>query len=203
MKPRLAVVADAFHRVAAIIDAVTDGAVLPIEVAYDDAMTDVAGLFIYAPHDSTLEGDAGAIVEDALACGVPILGSASGMHALNRAFGAAPSPILGHDDGADDSPARVATFLAPGAKVSSTIGGSGWLTLPRAGKRAISQAALSPRLMPSALASDRTVVAYELPGHSWAIGVQWDVLRLATGDDAMPRGFDAVWLAFVERVRGV
>ena len=52
--------------------------------------------------------------------------------------------------------------------------------------------------MASAIADDRVVEAFEMPGHQWVIGVQWDVFSA----NPMPRGFDAVWMAFMERVAG-
>ena len=143
--------------------------------------------------------DASGVVRVALEAEIPILGSAVGMHQLNVALGgdvARPTP----EHVADESQRRNrrSIFLAPGAKVSSTIGGSGWLSLECDHQEGIRQSDLAPDMMPAAISDDRVVEAFEMPGFHWVFGVQWDVF----GATRLPRGFDNVLVAFIERAMG-
>ena len=158
-----------------------------------------AGLLIYAPNDASFNLDVSTTVQQAIRARVPVLASATGMHLLNTALdGDSPHETASHTHAEDDERRRNSIFLAPGAKVSSTIGGSGWLSIQCDHRNGISQADLATDLMASAIADDRVVEAFEMPGHQWVIGVQWDVFSA----NPMPRGFDAVWMAFMERVAG-
>ena len=164
-----------------------------------DLPPDATGLLIYAPNDAARETDLDTTVSAALETGIPILGSALGMHQLNVALGgdvARSTPEHIADETSKRS--RKSIFLAPGAKVSSTIGGSGWLSLECNHQKGIRQSGLAPGLMPSAMSDDRVVEAFELPGFHWIFGVQWDVF----GATRLPRGFDSVLMAFVERATG-
>ena len=157
------------------------------------------GLLIYAPNlhpvDCTLRG----FLNEALDASIPILASGSGMHVLNEGLqGDAARSTAMHGADEEGEHVRRSIFLAPGAKISSTIGGSGWLTIGCDHREGISQAGLAPTAMASAISDDRVVEAFELPGHRWVIGVQWEVL----GATRMPRGFDSVLMAFVERASG-
>jgi gamma-glutamyl-gamma-aminobutyrate hydrolase PuuD len=159
----------------------------------------IDGLFIYADESGALTPELSMIVKTAKEANVPILGSAAGMHLLNTALcGDVARATPGHTS--DDQPrsGRKSIFLAPGAKVSSTIGGSGWLSINCDHDRGIAQKELAPGAMTAAIADDRIVEAFEMPGHRWIIGVQWDVFRA----NRLPRGFDNVWMAFNERVTG-
>ncbi len=158
-----------------------------------------SGLLIYAPNDHPSEIDASGVVRVALEAEIPILGSAAGMHRLNVALGgdvARKTP----DHVADETKRRnrSSIFLAPGAKVSSTIGGSGWLSLECDHQEGIRQPDLAPGMMPAAMSDDRVVEAFEMPGFHWVFGVQWDVF----GATRLPRGFDNVLVAFIERAMG-
>ena len=148
------------------------------------------------------EGDAdpGRAVSDAVLravdAGMPVLGIGWGMHAINAAYGGdPPTPLRGQEPGTAGGPVRHRVFLAPGAKLSYTIGGSGWVTVTGDHQLGITEAELAPDLLASAFAEDRVVEAVELPGRNWVIGVQWPA-HLA---DELPSGFDNVLLAFVER----
>ena len=159
------------------------------------------GLLIYAPNDATFEEsfdlDLSETVQQAIRARVPVLASATGMHLLNATLdGGDARESAAHAHAFNDERRRSSIFLAPGAKVSSTIGGSGWLSIPCDHRNGISQADLATDLMPSAISDDRVVEAFEMPGHKWVIGVQWDVFSA----NPMPRGFDAIWMAFMERV---
>ncbi len=157
------------------------------------------GLLIYAPNDESFDLDLSETVQQAISARVPVLASATGMHLLNAALdGGGPHETTAHAHAVTDERRRSSIFLAPGAKVSSTIGGSGWLSIQCDHRNGISQADLAIDLMASAIADDRVVEAFEMPGHQWVIGIQWDVFSA----NPMPRGFDAIWMAFLERVTG-
>ena len=106
-----------------------------------------------------------------------------------------PHVLQGRGPGPDGESVRHRVFLAPGAKLSYTIGGSGWVSVNSGHRVGITEAQLAPDLLASAFAEDRTVEAVELPGRNWVIGVQWPA-HLA---DELPSGFDNVLQAFVER----
>lgn len=159
----------------------------------------MSGLLIYDPNDHLNGIDVSGVVRVAIEAEIPILGSAAGMHRLNVALGgntARPTP----DHVVDESqrPNRRSIFLAPGAKVSSTIGGSGWLSLGCDHQEGIRHSDLAPGMMPAAMSDDRVVEAFEMPGFHWVFGVQWDVF----GATRLPRGFDSVLMAFIERAMG-
>lgn len=158
-----------------------------------------SGLLISGPSENSHERDVGTLVGEAVDADIPILAFDSGMHLLNAALrGDAPRTTTAHSGGADGDVVRQSMFLAPGAKVSSTIGGSGWLTIPCCHQTGVLQAGLAPDVMVSAIAADRVVEAFEMPGRRWVIGVQWDVLSAIK----MPRGFDSILMAFMERATG-
>ncbi len=160
---------------------------------------DAAGLLIYGPNESRLAGDIGEIAKAALDAGIPVLASGSGMHALNVALGGdQPRRMTEHAVSTDSETVRRSVFLAPGAKVSSTIGGSGWLTVRYDHCTGINQSGLAPGAMAAAITEDRVIEAFEMPGHRWVIGVQWDIF----GATRLPRGFDNVLIAFLERAIG-
>ena len=155
-----------------------------------------SGLLIYAPSGSVSGVDVTGVVRAASVAAIPILGSAAGMHWLNVALGgdvARPTPE--HVVDLANRHNRNSIFLAPGAKVSSTIGGSGWLSLECDHREGIQQSGLAPGMMASAIGDDRVVEAFEMPGFHWVFGVQWDVF----GATRLPRGFDGVLIAFIER----
>lgn len=155
-----------------------------------------SGLLIYAPNDHVSEADVSSVVRVALEAAIPILGSATGMHQLNVALGGDPArTIPEHVVDATSRRNRKPTFLAPGAKVSSTIGGSGWLSLECNHQQGIRQSDLAPNMMPAAMSQDRVVESFEMPGFHWVFGVQWDIF----GATRLPRGFDSILMAFMER----
>ncbi len=158
-----------------------------------------SGLLIAGSGNDSLNLEICTLVGEALDADIPILASGSGMHHLNVAMrGDNARPTSAHMGDADSVAVRQSIFLAPGAKVSSTIGGSGWLTIPCRHKRGVPQAGLATGFMASAIAADRVVEAFEMPGLRWVIGVQWDVF----GAIKMPRGFDSILMAFLERATG-
>ena len=199
--PTLAVIApDEFGLDQLVIE---PGLAVPSAVRFDGEglPQDVAGLLIYAPDGMRLTSEnVSKAVEDALMADIPILACAAGMNHLNVVLGGEEAKettthTLGDNN---DSRKRKTVFLALGTKVSSTIGGSGWVGVECDHEMGVPHARLAPGLMMSAMADDRVVEAFEMPGHRWVIGVQWDLL----GANRLPRGFDAIWLAFLERVTG-
>ena len=155
-----------------------------------------SGLLISFRGDESLNRNVVSLVSEALEADIPILASGSGMHLLNVALrGDEALSTPDHTGDGDGDTVRQSIFLAPGAKVSSTIGGSGWLTIPCCHSTGVFQSGLAPGVMAGAIAADRVVEAFEMPGRRWVIGVQWDVL----GAIKMPRGFDSILMAFVER----
>lgn len=200
MASTLAVIAPEDFALDQTIEEVARGEVDLVGVRDGGLPLDAAGLFVYAPDGQSLGTDVGSTVDQAMAAGIPVLGSAAGSHVLNVVLGGdGPKETTEHIAPEDGSRRRTMMFLAPGAKVSSTIGGSGWLGIECDHPQGISQAGLAPGLMASAIGDDRVIEAFEMPGHHWVLGVQWDVFRAKR----LPRGFDAVWLAFMERVVGV
>ncbi len=129
----------------------------------------------------------------------PVLGIGWGMHALNVALGGQPPVrVEGHGDPHQNTAAQQVkhpVFIAPGGKVSYTIAGSGWVTIPSAHTHALMPGQVADGLLSSVYAEDQVVEAIEQPGHSWLIGVQWP----AHLTDRTPKGFDSLLLALVER----
>jgi len=174
--------------------------IVEVDVDQEELPNLTSGLLIYAPNDHLSRTDASGFVRVALEAEIPILGSAAGMHRLNVALGgdvARKTP----DHVADETKRRnrSSIFLAPGAKVSSTIGGSGWLSLECDHQEGIRHSDLAPGMMPAAMSDDRVIEAFEMPGFHWVFGVQWDVF----GATRLPRGFDSVLIAFIERAMGI
>ncbi len=154
------------------------------------------GLMLAGDGDTVSSPAGSDAVLCAVSMGIPVLGIGWGMHAINEAFGGDPAVTLqGRGTGPAEGPDRYRVFLAPGAKLSYTIGGSGWVTIRGTHRVGITEVRLAPDLLASAIAEDRVIEAVELPGRNWVIGVQWSA-HLA---DELPSGFDNVLLAFVER----
>ncbi len=166
---------------------------LAIGMALPDTTT---GLLLAGDGDAASSSAASDAILRAVSMGMPVLGIGWGMHAINEAFGGdPPTSLQGRGTGPTGGPDRHRIFLAPGAKLSYTIGGSGWVTVKGAHHVGITGAQLAPELLASAIAEDRVIEAVELPGRNWVIGVQWS----AHLPDELPSGFDNVLLAFVER----
>ncbi len=174
-----------------------------VDVAIRTLPQDATGLLLYLEDGAISRDGIKDIVAEAIDRSIPVLGVARGMHVLNQALGGL-RPRQASNRGIDVSGegSQKSLFLAPGAKVSSTIGGSGWLRLDGDFDAGITHAEMSPAFMASAVGDDTFIHAIEMPGHHWVIGVQWDLILAARGAIRLPRGFDSLLMAFVERVKG-
>ena len=168
-----------------------------VAVAPGEPIPDATTGLLLAGEDDAISGaGVSSAILRAVDAGVPVLGIGWGMHAINAAYGGeAPFALQRYGPGPDGGSVRHRIFLAPGAKLSYTIGGSGWVTVNSGNRLGITEAQLAPGILASAIAEDRVVEAVELPGRNWVIGVQW----LAHLADELPSGFDNVLMAFVER----
>ena len=132
---------------------------------------------------------------EAIAAGVPVLGVAHGMHALNTALGGKPPVDVPQPEGKNG---KHTVFISPGAKLSYTITGSGWVSVPFSNVTGIRPGELAPGLLASCYREDGFLAAFEMPGRNWVIGVQWDAHKI----DSLPKGFDSLLLALCERAEG-
>ena len=162
-----------------------------------------AGLLIADGIDDSEFADAAcAMTRDFLQSDKPVLAFGAGARVLNEAMGGhefEPSVDVGEPDMSDDgSPRRDTIFLTVGSKTAMTIGGSGWVTIRDVALHPLPLSHLSPNMMPSALTESSDVVAFEVPGHKWVIGVTWDLTLVGK----LPSGFGNVFEAFVDRTVG-
>ncbi len=178
---------------------------------YSPAVLHGSGKPLPLSHQDPLPADAGALLvigvsdygdvvpvalRDALDTGTPVLGVGTGMHAVNLALGGRQARSVSDSDG---TPQRMPVFISPGAKLSYTIAGSGWVTVPFANAAGLMPMDLADNLLISCYREDGFVAAFELSGRNWVIGVQW----AAHDIESLPSGFDSLLLALVERAAGV
>ncbi|MGX1473280.1 UNVERIFIED_CONTAM: putative glutamine amidotransferase [Streptomyces canus] len=110
-----------------------------------------------------------ALIEAALAAGVPLLGICRGMQLLNVALG---GTLVQHIDGHAEVPGVFGRH--PVKPVPGTLYGDlapEETSVPTYHHQAVDR--LGEGLLASAYAPDGTVEAVELPGPPWVLGVQW------------------------------
>ena len=126
------------------------------------------------------------LLQESLDSGIPILCINWGMYLFNSFFGGS-DPIMikdYHVHNGDNFKHPV--FISPGGKLSYTIGGSGWVTIPSHHKFGLTHKQLSSELISTIYSEDRVLHGIELPGKNWVVGVQWQVHKI----DDNPKGFD-------------
>ena len=161
---------------------------------HDDIPVGAGALLVIGTAE--FDGAVPHVLEQALGRGMPVLGVGWGMHAINVALGGRmPVPV----EGEPGVTGKTLAFISPGGKLSYTIAGSGWVSVPFHNKTGLKPADLAPGMMASCYREDGFVAAMEMPGRNWVIGVQWNAHEI----DAMPSNFDNLLLALVERAEGL
>lgn len=175
--------------------AVLHGEGNPVSVEADHELPANAGALLaigVAPFDGSIP----KILATALEQKLPVLGVGWGMHVVNVAMGGGmPVAVLEQPS----EPTKMPVFISPGSKLSYTIAGSGWVSVPFSNTEGIRSAELAPGLMGSCYREDNFLAAVEAPGRNWVLGVQWSADEV----DVMPSGFDSILLALVERAAGI
>jgi putative glutamine amidotransferase len=110
-----------------------------------------------------------ALIEAALAAGLPLLGICRGMQLLNVAVG---GTLVQHIDGHAETPGvfgRHSVKPVPGTLYAAAVPEE--MSVPTFHHQAVDR--LGAGLVVSAWAADGTVEAVELPSAGWVLGVQW------------------------------
>ncbi|MFE4667647.1 gamma-glutamyl-gamma-aminobutyrate hydrolase family protein [Streptomyces sp. NPDC056716] len=110
-----------------------------------------------------------ALIDAAVASGVPLLGICRGMQLLNVAVG---GTLVQHLDGHAERPGVFGTHVVepvPGTLYASVV--PEVVEVPTHHHQAVGR--VGAGLMVSAYAADGVVEAVELPGEGWVLGVQW------------------------------
>ncbi len=138
----------------------------------------------------------------ALEMDLPVLATGPGMHLLNRAFGGkAPVPVHGHSPehrGTSVPSVTHSIYLSPGSKSAAVLGVGGFFKVNSNHHNGITEPRRSPRLLASAYSvEDGVVEGLESPEHSWVLGFQANIERLAES----PLVFKNLFLGFLDRAQ--
>ena len=181
----------------------TSGSFVPDFRADQDGIDQCAGFLLAggrydaAPYRATC-----SLTREFLRLECPVLAFGTGAHVLNEALGGlryeSRGDAHGSDGASDQTQSRHTVFLTVGSKTAMTIGGSGWVTIRYVALNPLPLSHLSGQLMPAAITESSDVIAFEVPGHSWTIGVTWDLTQV----DRLPSGFGNIYEAFVDRTVG-
>lgn len=176
--------------------AVEHGSGIPVAVTPENSELPLTATALLAIGGARFENPVPHALAEALERNLPVLGVGWGMHAINAALGgSAPVEVTG----AVGMPVKMPVFISPGAKLSYTIAGSGWVSVPFSNSHGISSAQLAPGLLASCYREDGFLAAIEMPGRNWVLGVQWNAHEI----ESLPSGFDSLLLALVERAAGL
>ena len=189
--PRVAVIAPADEDAEPYMAAVRHGEGAPIAIDPGQPIpAGIGGLLAGGSSHLRAEDTVPAALTDAIDRDLPVLGVGWGMHVLNHALGGGtPRAVEGC------TKTRRTIFISPGAKLSYTIAGSGWVGIPVDHTHGLLPGDVADGMLASCYSEDRVVYAIEKPGRHWLIGVQWHAELI----DSMPSSFDSLLLALVER----
>lgn len=139
---------------------------------YGEATRPQCGALVPERTDSELR-----FLRSALATGMPVLGVCGGMQLLNVALGGSLHQDLPNDLGLrghqQPAPKDVPSHdveVVPGTRLAA-LAGAGRLRVNSTHHQAVK--AVAPGLLVSARSPDGVVEGIELPGHPFALGVQW------------------------------
>lgn len=153
----------------------------------------------------------GALIEHALASGIPLFCICRGVQLLNVVRGGS---LLQHLEDREPHRARrgedgvsIASGWHPVAvrprSLLHTVTGADELRTNSRHHQAILPGGLGKDLLATGIARDGVVEAVEVPGHRWALGVQWHPERPEMTDDpALAAASTALFEAFVAACRG-
>lgn len=91
---------------------------------------------------------------------------------------------------ANDNPE---VFIAPGTKLTASVGGSGWLTVAPSPATNIALSAVAPAALASCWNRQMAVFGIEGKGRSWIVGLGWNAEQIAD----LPKGFTNLFYSLV------
>ena len=173
-----------------------------------DVLSGAGGIFVSSARP---DGDSSStpwrsrhlnLLRRALELDLPVLATGPGMHLLNLAFdGQAPVPVHGHapEHRGPGAPSRThSIYLSPGSKSAAVLGVGGFFKVNSNHQKGIREPHRSPRLLASAYSvEDGVVEGLESPEHSWVLGFQANIERLAES----PLVFKNLFLGFLDRAQ--
>jgi gamma-glutamyl-gamma-aminobutyrate hydrolase PuuD len=134
-----------------------------------------------------------ALLQEALARDMPVLGICRGMQLMNVAFGGSLlQDIPGHrlPDGE-----RHSIFVSPGSKLGAIVGAGTHHRTNSYHHQGLKEPQKAPALLASSyMVGDGVVEGLESPAHSWVIGVQCHPER----EDEVPRSFLNLFSNFLD-----